>query len=65
VHSLLNITEESESRRTRRAWPCRWEDNVKSDVGKVKCEDVDWIHLPQDRSQWRFLVNTVISLRIT
>jgi hypothetical protein len=24
----------------------------------------DWIHVPQDRVQWRALVNTVIDLRI-
>jgi hypothetical protein len=24
----------------------------------VKCEGVDWIHLPQERGQWRVLVNT-------
>jgi hypothetical protein len=27
-------------------------------------EDVDWIHLTQDRVQWRVLVNTVINLRV-
>jgi len=26
------------------------------------CEDVDWIHLAQDRDQWLVLVNTVMSL---
>jgi hypothetical protein len=25
---------------------------------------MDWIHLAQDRDQWRLLVNTVISLRV-
>jgi len=26
---------------------------------------VDWIRLAQDRDQWRYLVNTVVNLRIT
>jgi len=28
------------------------------------CEDVDWIHLYQDRVQWRTLVNTVMNFRV-
>jgi hypothetical protein len=27
-------------------------------------EDVDWIHVVQDRDQWRALVNTVMNLRV-
>jgi hypothetical protein len=33
----------------------RWEENIKVDLGKITCEDVDWIHLGQD------LMNTVIN----
>jgi hypothetical protein len=28
------------------------------------CESVDWIHLAQDRLQWRALVNMVMNLRV-
>jgi len=34
------------------------------DVGETGCEGVDWIHLAQDRDQWRALVNTVTHLRV-
>jgi hypothetical protein len=35
----------------------RWVDNIKMDF-------TDWIDLAQDRSQWRALVNTLMSLRV-
>jgi hypothetical protein len=34
------------------------------DLREVKWEGVDWIHLDQDRDQWRALVNTVMKLRV-
>jgi hypothetical protein len=37
----------------------RW-DNVRIDLNEIGWEGVDWIHLAQDREQWRGLVNTVI-----
>jgi len=42
----------------------RWEDNIKMDLEEVGWEGVDWIHLAQDRDQWRDLVNTVMNLRL-
>jgi hypothetical protein len=39
----------------------RWVDDDIMDLKDVGCEDVDWIHLPEIRSQWRDLVNTVIN----
>jgi hypothetical protein len=27
----------------------RWQDNIKTDVKKIRCEGFDWIHLAQDR----------------
>jgi hypothetical protein len=29
----------------------------------MRYEGVDWIHLAQDRAQWRILVNTVLNPR--
>jgi hypothetical protein len=42
---------------------CRWDDNVKVGLKKTGCEGVDWIHMAQDRDQWRALVNTEMNLR--
>jgi hypothetical protein len=29
----------------------RWEDNIKMPLKERGCDDVDWIHLAQDRMQ--------------
>jgi hypothetical protein len=39
-------------------------DNIKMDVKDFGWEGVDWIHLDQDRVQWRVFVNTVMNLRV-
>jgi len=40
-------------------WPRRtWEDNIRLDLREIRWEVVKWIHLTQDRDQWRTLVNT-------
>jgi hypothetical protein len=41
----------------------RWEDNVKMDFKEIRCEDMDSIHLAEDRVQWLALVKTVMNLR--
>jgi hypothetical protein len=33
-------------------------------IRKTEFEGVDWIHMAQDRNQWRALVNTVMNLRV-
>jgi hypothetical protein len=42
----------------------RWMDNIKKDLREIGWDGVDWIDLPQDRDQWRALVNTVINFRV-
>jgi hypothetical protein len=42
----------------------RWKDNIKMDLIEIRWGDVDWIHVAQDRDQWRALVNTVMNLRV-
>jgi hypothetical protein len=41
---------------------CRWEDNIRMDLREVGWEDVDWIHLAEDRYQWWAPVKTVMNL---
>jgi hypothetical protein len=43
----------------------RWEDNIRMDLREIGWEVVDWIHLAQDRDQWRVVVNNVMNLRFT
>jgi hypothetical protein len=43
---------------------CRLEDNIKMDLRDIRWGGVDWIHLAQDRDQWRALVNMVMSRRV-
>jgi hypothetical protein len=58
------LVEKSEGRRPLGRPSCRWEGNMKMDLGEIGFGDVDWIHLAQDRDRWRALVNTVMSLRV-
>jgi hypothetical protein len=43
----------------------RIENNIRIDLRGIGWEDTDWIHLYQDRDQWRAVVNTVMNLRIS
>jgi hypothetical protein len=43
---------------------CRWEDVIKTDLRDIGWGGMDWIHLAQDRDQWRARVNTVMDLRV-
>jgi hypothetical protein len=33
----------------------RFEDNITMNLRKIGWENVDWIHVPQDRDQWQAL----------
>jgi hypothetical protein len=33
----------------------RWEDNIKMDLRERGWSGIDWIHLAQDRNQWKAL----------
>jgi hypothetical protein len=42
----------------------RWEDNIKMDLRKIGIDGANWIHLAQDRVQWRAFVSTAMNLRV-
>jgi hypothetical protein len=42
----------------------RWEDNIKMDLQELRCRDMDWIELAQDRDRCRALVNAVMEFRV-
>jgi hypothetical protein len=42
----------------------RWEDNIKLDLREIGIDGANWIHLAQDRVQWRAFVITVRNLRV-
>jgi hypothetical protein len=39
----------------------RWEGNIRMDLRELRCEDVDSVHLAQDRDQWHALVMSAIN----
>jgi hypothetical protein len=51
-------------KRSLRRLRCRWEDNIKMDLGEIGINGMNWIRLAQDRVQCRAFVNTVINLRV-
>jgi hypothetical protein len=42
----------------------RWEDYISTDLREIEWKGVDWMHLVEDRDQWRTVVNTVMYLRV-
>jgi len=41
-----------------------WQDNIRMDPNEIEWEAVDWLHLAQDRDQWRAAVNTFMNFRV-
>jgi hypothetical protein len=42
-----------------------WEGKISVYLRAVGWKSVDWMHLAQERDQWRYLVYTVVNLVIT
>jgi hypothetical protein len=43
---------------------CRWEDNIKMDVGETGIDGANWIQLAQERVQWQAFLNTVMNPQV-
>jgi hypothetical protein len=53
-------TSREETNRRRRH---RWLDNIRNDFRETVWECMDWMHMAQDRDQWRAVLNTLMKLR--
>jgi len=53
-----------EEKRPLRELRHRWEDNIRMDLREIWFECVDWMHVAQNRDQWRALVNTVMNIPV-
>jgi hypothetical protein len=38
-------------------------DNIKTDLGEIGWDGMDWINLAEDRDQWRAVMNMVMNPR--
>jgi hypothetical protein len=43
---------------------CRRGNNIRIDLREIGWKGVDWMHLAQDRNQWRTVVNSVMKYRV-
>jgi hypothetical protein len=58
------LVDKLEGKRPRGRLRSRWKGNIRSDLREIGCRVVDWIHVAQDKDQWRALVTTEIYLRV-
>jgi hypothetical protein len=60
-HAYKILVGSIELKRLQESRRCIWDDNIRMNL---EWEVVDWIHVAQNRDQWRALVNTVMNLRV-
>jgi hypothetical protein len=53
-----------EGKRPIRRYIHRLEDNITLDLREIVWKGMYWMHLAQNRDQWRALVNTVMNLHV-
>jgi hypothetical protein len=63
-HAYRILVGKLEGKRPLRRPRCKWKD-IKMDSREIGWGGMDWIHLAQDRDQWRALVNTVMNLPVS
>jgi hypothetical protein len=44
---------------------CRWEKNIKLEIGEKGWSSIDWIDMTQNADHWRALANTAIKLQVS
>jgi len=65
VERLYRVLVEKPENKRRLGRPTRrWEDNIKMDIQEVRCGDMDWMELAQDRDRWGALLNAVMNFRV-
>jgi hypothetical protein len=66
MRKVYNILVRKTERKSPLGTPrCTRQNNIKMDLKEIPWEGVDWIHLAQERDQWRALVNTVMKFRVS
>jgi hypothetical protein len=41
----------------------RWENNIKMDLKRIQCQNINWIHLAQDGEQVQAFMNMIMNFR--
>jgi len=62
-NSYSILVRKSEAKRHSGELAVDWRIILEWILGKIGWEVVDWMHLTQDRDQWRAVVNTVMNIR--
>jgi hypothetical protein len=63
-NAFIILVGKTEGKRRRGRPRQKWEDIFRKVVREIGWKGVDWIHLAQDRDQWRAVVKTVMNLRV-
>jgi hypothetical protein len=58
MHTTFSL--ENLNRKPRRTW----RNNIRMDLREMGGGGVDWMHLAQDKDQWRVVLNIVMNLRV-
>jgi hypothetical protein len=62
-NSYTIFVRKTEGKRPLARYRCRWE-GIRMHLRETVWRGADWIHLTQDRDQWRAVVNTVMNRRV-
>jgi hypothetical protein len=59
-YSLRKPIENPEGKRPIRSLTHTWDGNIKIGLNEIVYENLDWIHLAQDRDRWQTVLNIVM-----